>query len=152
MRAVRTLHTRRREPSRLALLLGAFLAIGCKAYDTKLLREPNPAPPPVDAGHDSGTGGSGGGDDAEVCPGVPEQCNGADDDCDGRTDEDTQLLCEQMVPNSIVQCIEFEGAGRCVGTDCLDGFFNCDGEPANGCEPYCSCHPCDDAGTEDAGL
>ncbi|HMI90278.1 MAG TPA: hypothetical protein VK509_02890, partial [Polyangiales bacterium] len=72
-----------------------------------------------------------------------------DDDCDGETDEDTEAQCAMSFPNvATAECVEIRREARCVQRDCKEGFFNCDGNPSNGCEPYCMCHVCPD---EDAG-
>jgi len=41
------------------------------------------------------------------------------------------------------------GEARCVLRSCHDGWSNCDGDPTNGCEPYCMCHECDSDGGVD---
>lgn len=105
----------------------------------------------MDAGR-SDADSDGGEDDAgEMCTSTPEQCNRDDDDCDGRIDEDTTAACERIILNAEVQCVPFGGTARCVRIECRDGYVDCDGNPANGCEPFCACNPCEDAGTDDAG-
>jgi hypothetical protein len=111
---------------------------------------PVEAGPPDDSGPVGGTGGDSGG-----CTPAPETCNGLDDDCDGVDDDDdpdTQVFCEGVVVNTVVYCGEVSAMWLCVpGPKCYDGFFSCDGEPSNGCEPYCDCHDCPDSGSEDGG-
>jgi hypothetical protein len=136
------------------LVLSALGA--CNAYDGGLLREPDrPTGPngPDAGGGDGGNQDGGGGDGGEpMCLPVPEQCNRRDDDCDGKTDEDTAEVCEQTIVNAEVQCVAFGMTARCVLVRCREGYANCDGDPSNGCEPFCMCNACDDAGTEDGGL
>lgn len=81
-----------------------------------------------------------------------ETCNLVDDDCDGDTDEDTQQGCQAVIVNGVAECVELLGEARCVLRRCNEGFSNCDGDPTNGCEPYCMCHVCpdEDAGTGEA--
>lgn len=137
-----------------------LLLAGCHPYDSELL------PPP--AGTSGGGGGSGGmdastqdaggdggtqegGTDACVASAV-EMCNRIDDNCNGEIDEGAEVVCGQTILNAVVECVAFANTARCVLVDCLDGFDRCDGNPANGCEPYCDCNACaDDAGTEDGG-
>lgn len=141
----------------LALACGLVLA-GCSPYDSSLL--------PVVAGTNGGGGAGGmdastpdaGGDGAtqdgeteECAPSAVEMCNRIDDDCDGRTDERVEAVCEQTIVHAITDCVAFANTARCVLIDCRVGYDNCDGNPANGCEPYCDCNLCDDAGAEDAG-
>ena len=101
-----------------------------------------------EAGADGGEAGEGG---VGACVPEPEACNRADDDCDGTNDEDTTAACEAIIENAVTRCVPFATSARCVLMDCLDGFANCDGLPSNGCEPYCMCNDCSDAGNDDAG-
>ena len=82
--------------------------------------------------------------DAAVHPGATEACNGRDDDCDGTVDGDTASCGTGLV------CRD----GVC---GCVDGFVDCDGDDANGCETALEdrpaeaieagcCHPYDHAG------
>ena len=76
-------------------------------------------------------------------PGL-ETCNGRDDDCDGASDETFDfnsdptncggcgISCAR--PNAIGVCM----ASSCVIAGCVDGFFDIDGNPLNGCEYACS--------------
>lgn len=91
--------------------------------------------------------------DACVPSSGPELCNHIDDDCDGKLDEDTEAACAAVIANGKSSCVPFHDTASCVLLECLPGFENCDGNPANGCEPFCSCHSCpeEDAGSEDAG-
>lgn len=144
-------------------LIGAWALIGCKVYDAGKI-EPGQGAAGTGSDKDGGASGSGGstprtdgggGKDAGPCL-VPkdEACNLIDDDCDGvedDADEDTRRVCAESIPNAAVaECVELRGEARCVLRDCKEGFFNCDGIPSNGCEPYCMCHVCsdDDAGTD----
>jgi len=67
--------------------------------------------------------------------GVPqaEICNGIDDDCDGVVDNGA--VCPS-VPNATNTCV----GGQCRYA-CLEGFADCDGDPANGCEQAVSSDP-----------
>jgi hypothetical protein len=127
----------------------------CDAYDSGLLnvqaRGPkSDAGKPGDGGPTSEGGlPSDGGPDA--CAQASEECNRADDDCDGKTDEDAVLACESVILNADTDCVPFGAVARCVLVKCRDGFANCDGNPANGCEPFCMCNECSDAGDDDAG-
>jgi hypothetical protein len=69
-----------------------------------------------------------------------ETCDGIDNDCDGQSDEDFDL---QTDPQNCGQCNRvcafFQGAGDCVGGECVLASCNAsyadkDGDPANGCE------------------
>ena len=62
----------------------------------------------------------------EVTPGVESTCNGDDDDCDGVVDND---VCEP-VANGTSGC----AGGDCAVLSCDEGFGNCDGTYATGCE------------------
>ena len=140
------------------LVLGLLLA-NCQPYDESLL-------PPQ--GGASGSGGGAGGMDAstqdasgdggprdgdtDACAsGARELCNRVDDDCDGETDEGAELVCEETILHAETDCVPFANTKRCVLLRCREGYDNCDGNPANGCEPFCSCNLCEDAGGEDAG-
>jgi hypothetical protein len=75
---------------------------------------------------------------AYVCSavaGTPQQemCNGIDDDCDGVVDNGA--ICPP-VPNATSVC----AGGRCQYA-CNQGFADCDGNPANGCEQMVSSDP-----------
>ncbi len=113
---------------------------------------------PVDLGTDLGTADLGvdfghvdlgvdlGEEDAgpDGCvPGAPELCNGVDDNCDGNIDEgiDTTtdpnncggcgMRCE--IPHAFAGC----AASTCTLRACDVGFYNLDGDDANGCEYRC---------------
>ncbi|NOY91673.1 MAG: hypothetical protein GXP55_10770, partial [Deltaproteobacteria bacterium] len=84
-------------------------------------------------------------------PGAPESCNGIDDDCDGSVDG-AAADAECVVPNAAPACV----VGRCRVATCADGFGDCDGDPANGCEVTLSdtadhCGSCDVACTPGHG-
>jgi len=68
--------------------------------------------------------------DNEQCPEIcPEACNEFDDDCDGEVDEEAELTdCAFDHATSICS------AGLCILTGCDNGFRDCDGDSANGCE------------------
>lgn len=106
-----------------------------------------------DAGPEDGGGRDGGDSGAPCVPGA-EICNGLDDDCDGVSDDDdpdTQAYCEGQVVNAVTFCGEVTGSWVCVPLECREGFTNCDGNHGNGCEPFCSCNECPDAGSDDGG-
>lgn len=108
----------------------------------------------MDGSIQGGASGDGGPQEGGVdgcMPSAVEACNRNDDDCDGVTDEDVRPVCEQMIVHAETECVPFDNTARCVLLRCLPGYVNCDGDPANGCEPLCLCSPCDDAGAEDAG-
>ncbi|MEZ4367784.1 MAG: MopE-related protein [Kofleriaceae bacterium] len=62
-------------------------------------------------------------------PGGLEACDGADQDCDGAVDESPAGASCGDVPHAVSAC----SLGGCV-LQCLPGFFDCDGNYANGCE------------------
>ncbi len=70
--------------------------------------------------------------DGASFPGADERCNAADDDCDGVTDEAPAgyLDCGVDATNATPVCT----AGACGYGECLSGYDDCDGVPANGCE------------------
>jgi hypothetical protein len=75
----------------------------------------------------------------EVLP-QTETCNGLDDDCDGDVDNGFDLLndvnncgtCGHVcsLPNATAGCVN----GQCTIVACDEGWADCDGNPANGCE------------------
>jgi hypothetical protein len=142
------------------VLACAAWLVACKPYDPDLL------PPPggmtggsggasgMDASVQGGTSGDGGPQEGGVdgcSPFAVEACNRNDDDCDGKTDEDVREVCELTVMHADTQCVPLGNTARCVLIECRFGYENCDGDPANGCEPFCVCNLCADAGTDDAG-
>ncbi|MDH5673833.1 MAG: hypothetical protein OEZ06_16875 [Myxococcales bacterium] len=149
----------------LPLLLVSLLlpvAAGCKSFKDSLLDDPGSAGngggggAGMDAGPDSGGAGDGGSGDGMVrvdgCVPADESCNGRDDDCDSTIDEGAEVACAEQRVNSVVSCIPTTDGARCVVSKCEDGYWSCDGNPANGCEAfYCDCHDCPDAGGDDAG-
>ncbi len=77
----------------------------------------------------------------DACVPHTEQCNGMDDDCDGvvdngidtRTDPNNCGACGRvcmLAHTNIEACV----AGQCEPARCDQGFDNCDGIAANGCE------------------
>ncbi len=83
---------------------------------------------------DQGDGGTG-----TTCTAEPERCNGADDDCDGETDEDFDLSSDVRNCGSCGQaCASEHGTASCEAGACVlrcdEGYADCDGDPANGCE------------------
>jgi hypothetical protein len=103
------------------------------------------AEPDAGAGAGAGAGGTTDGGTADACIRAPESCNRSDDDCDGEVDEDAVAACERIILNAEAECVAIGNSARCVmKDDCRPGFYNCDGNLANGCEPYCECHDCAD--------
>ena len=79
--------------------------------------------------------------------GGTEACDVRDNDCDGRVDETFNFMTDRFncgrcglacaFPNVTPRCV----AGMCgynPATDCLPGFHDIDGQPANGCEYACT--------------
>jgi|GEM_PF-422305 len=73
-----------------------------------------------------------------------EACDGLDNDCDGELDEDTDFDAD---PNNCGECrrvcVIFRADTQCTGGDCQlvrcqDGFFDINGDPADGCEYACT--------------
>lgn len=63
---------------------------------------------------------------ADIHPGAVERCDGVDNNCDGQVDENASVIV-------------FHGLGVCqsgqvVVQQCQQGFSDCDGQAANGCE------------------
>lgn len=58
-----------------------------------------------------------------------EVCDGMDNDCDGTTDGPRAAATCPMPPNGTVACM-----GRCVIATCSEGFGDCNGSVADGCE------------------
>lgn len=131
-----------RSTPRIWLVVVAIVVGACDLYDERLIGV-DVAQHPIDGSAADAASDAA----ADACVESTEICNGVDDDCDGTIDEGGQAYCETQVLHADTLC----GDGICLKFDCDEGFINCDGEPSNGCEPYCSCKPCDDAGAEDAG-
>src|SRR5690606_24360892 len=69
-------------------------------------------------------------------------CNTVDDDCDGLTDEDVDFddprHCGGCTPCDLDNAIEGCVAGGCTVVQCLPGFVDENGDPADGCEYGCA--------------
>jgi hypothetical protein len=69
-------------------------------------------------------------------------CNDIDDDCDGNTDENVDFNdprhCGSCSPCDLDNAIAGCTAEACTIVDCLPGFVDLDGNPANGCEYGCT--------------
>jgi hypothetical protein len=113
------------------LSLCICLVVACDVYDAKLAELDSPTPPsPSD------------------CVPTTEVCNNKDDDCDNVIDEAeaVRFSCEQLIVHADVACQE----GLCVKKPgCWSGYYNCDGNPRNGCESTCVCSLCGDDGGVD---
>ena len=79
----------------------------------------------------------------EVTPAASEACDGADDNCNGQTDENN--VCNDIsncgtfgnacsFANALAECSE----SLCILSECNSGFWNIDGDSANGCEYQCT--------------
>lgn len=95
--------------------------------------------------------------DVPVCMPSQEICDGQDNDCDEEVDEASATMndpnhcgacdvaCE--IPNAVPAC----RGGVCALLRCVDGWVDCDGDIANGCETESdgtSCAACADLGVE----
>ncbi len=136
--------------------LACTLLSACNVYDLAALHQGSSKPDKSDAGNDASMPlGDGGKTDGSACVPHKEICNGVDDDCDGDVDEAAKAdaYCRTIIMHSPTGTCG--SSGRCVFPPpqiCFPGYKNCDGQPANGCEPLCAvCGICDDAGTDDAG-
>jgi len=141
--------TARRAPAAIvgAMLVGLLAACG----DSDAGADPIPDAGDGSVGGDDGTGGSGPASDGDAsmdpdppdpmaecrpgtgdpqCPEIcPERCNDLDDDCDGETDEGADDT-DCAVDNAVSVCTR----GLCILSACDDGYRDCDGAQANGCE------------------
>ena len=136
-----------------AWLIAALSGLaGCSFYKGELLEQNETgASGSGTSGTSAGRGGNGG---AGTGPCVPtaEVCNAIDDDCDGQIDDGASNACSEVILNADSSCVPFEESAVCVMMRCHDGFANCDGNPANGCEEsFCTCNPCEDESADDAG-
>ncbi len=75
-----------------------------------------------------------------------ERCDGDDNDCDGDTDTDDGDLDQAAELDADCAAQHCSGcnvdawscpAGACVAADCVDGFFDTNGLPVDGCEGSC---------------
>ena len=141
--------------------VAAWAVASCKTVDSSLLHAPDEVAVP-DAGKDAAIPLDGRvlpAPDAghqivgEPCTAKKETCNGKDDDCDDKVDEGGDALCAaHVIMHAPAVCEPMGGKAVCFKVGACDkGYVNCDGDPANGCEPACDCQVCDDAGTDDAG-
>jgi alpha-tubulin suppressor-like RCC1 family protein len=88
--------------------------------------------PPIDAGEECDPNPD---RDDEVCPEIcPETCNGNDDDCDRRIDEGGDL-CQPDHATAV--CTD----GACFVVRCDNGFRDCNGNSADGCEAELATDP-----------
>ena len=71
-------------------------------------------------------------------------CNGVDDDCDGQADEDVNLLTDPANCGTCGNMCSFQNAaaacsaGICALSACNAGYWNLNGNPADGCEYACT--------------
>ncbi|MDD9938808.1 MAG: hypothetical protein OXT09_34790 [Myxococcales bacterium] len=70
-------------------------------------------------------------------PDAAELCNDLDDDCDGEVDEGAAASCE--LDRAVAACLP---GGQCAVAECEDGFIDCNGEAADGCEIADADAPC----------
>jgi len=125
----------------------ASLLIGCEV-DPYCTNCPSPGPgseEPGDAGwieYDASAEADAGDGGAPCVPGAEELCNGRDDDCDDEIDEGIDFgspahcgTCDNVCsyPHTFPRCDD----GACGVDHCDVGFFDLDGDPANGCEYAC---------------
>ena len=69
-----------------------------------------------------------------------ERCNARDDDCDGIIDERADSSCG--LAHAAGSCV----SGRCVIERCTEGFVDCNGSIADGCETKNACPAAADSG------
>ena len=81
------------------------------------------------------------GGDVDACVAAPEICNGVDDDCNGMTDEGFDLTSDPMHCGScdnVCPADPANAAAACTASTCQltcdDGYADCDGMLATGCE------------------
>jgi hypothetical protein len=106
-----------------------LLATACNSYDADLLdapRKSNAQKADKRAQSD--------------CAARNELCNGEDDDCDGIIDEIAALDCN--LAHAVSRCT----AGMCAVERCAEGYSNCNGTAADGCERLASDIACGECG------
>jgi hypothetical protein len=131
-----------RHARRACVCVFACALLACKIYNPSLITD-RPAT-------DSGPAPTEAGPQPDACTHGLEICNGVDDDCDGTSDESAAVMvdCATRVLHASSRCQE----GLCVYLrECEVGYFNCDGQPENGCESNCPCTGCVEGGGDDAG-
>ncbi|HEY8431592.1 MAG TPA: hypothetical protein VIL20_24600, partial [Sandaracinaceae bacterium] len=79
-------------------------------------------------------------DGGTACEPATERCNSVDDDCDGAVDEGFDLETDVLHCGACFHTCSTHHAtpacmgGTCTIASCEDGFGDCDGDAANGCE------------------
>lgn len=84
--------------------------------------------------------------DAAIHPGAVELCNEVDDNCVDGIDEGFDFQADEQNCGSCGNvCQQVNGSNTCVTGNCQPscsfGFFNCDGNPENGCEAARNINP-----------
>ena len=102
----------------------------CNTYDPELIDAPRKSN--ADTSPDTRA--------QNACAAHRELCNGEDDDCDGIIDEEAAHDCD--LAHAVARC----SAGTCAVESCAEGFSNCNGSAADGCERAATeieCGECD---------